>query len=107
MKIQESKTPIFSQDFVDVKSFGFLDYWVFEFWDFTVVFLICRNSSKIGFGKKAAFGSVFTVVLGGVRVVGGAFMSIYVYTCIMLCICMFIIHICVCICIYVYTDVCM
>ena len=41
---------------------------------------ICRNSSKIEFGKKPAFVSVFTVFLRGVRVVeGGYHIYIYIY----------------------------
>ena len=45
------------------------------------MFPICRHSSKIGFGKKLAFVSVFTVFLSGVRVVGGGdHIYIYMYT---------------------------
>ena len=52
--------------------FPFLDFWVFGFLCFTLVFPICRNSSKIGFGKrKTSFVSVFAVFLRGVRVLGG------------------------------------
>ena len=49
--------------FLDFWIFGLLDFWIFGFlgfgilgfWDFlclTLVLPICRNSSKIGFGKK-------------------------------------------------------
>ena len=85
-----------------MKSFGSLDFfnfwifgfWIFGFWIFgfggfgvlgcldfcfTLVFPICRNSSKIGFGKKTAFASVFTVFSRGVRVVGGVSIHMYIY----------------------------
>ena len=41
--------------FLDFWIFGFMDLWIFGFFDFlcfTLVLSICRNSSKIGIGKK-------------------------------------------------------
>ena len=70
---------------VDFWILGFLDFKIFGFLGFlcsTLVFSICRNSSNIGFGKKTAFVTVFTVFLRGVRVVGGGdhiYIYIYVY----------------------------
>ena len=70
--------------FLDFWILRFLDFWTFGFLDFlcfTLVFPICKNSSKIGFGKKA-FVSVFTVFLRGVRVVGRGD-HIYVCMCVL------------------------
>ena len=63
--------------------FGFLGFGIVPFLDFlsfTLVFPICGNSSKIGFGKTA-FVSVFTVFSRGVRVVRGVTIYIYTYIC--------------------------
>ena len=73
LKFQKSKNLKKSkiQNFLHLRNlaivFGFLDLWIFGFFVFYTS--ICRNSSKIGFGKKTAFVSVFTVFVRGVRVV--------------------------------------
>ena len=53
--------------FWDFWIFGFLDFWVFGFLDFlcfTLVFPICRNSSKLGFGKNGVCIGVYSVFKG-------------------------------------------
>ena len=66
-------------------------FWILGFLDFVVFYTcvpICRNSSKIGFGKKTAFVSRFTVLSRSVRVVGGD--HIYIYLSIDLSMCVYI-----------------
>ena len=94
-KIQKSKKKM--QASVDVKSFGFLDFWILDFWifgflDFWIFgFLDCwiccvlhlcfqtvETAPKLDSEKKKTFVAVFTVLLRGVRVVGGV--TIYIYT---------------------------
>ena len=65
-KIPKSKTP---------KIFGF---WVLGFLCFALVFPICRNSSKIGFGKNGVCIGIYSV-FWVVRVVGGGD-HIYIHT---------------------------
>ena len=70
---------MFLQDSVDVKSRGFLD---FGFLCVTLVFPICRNSSKIGFGKKLRLCQNLQCFLRCVRAVGGGdHIYIYIHTC--------------------------
>ena len=52
---------------------------MFGFLGFTVVFPICRNRSKIGFGKRQRLCPYLQCFLRGVRVVGGV--SIHMYIC--------------------------
>ena len=86
-KFQKTQNPQKMQDSVDVKSVGFLGFWIVGFVDcwmsgfldfgfsdflcFTLVFPICRNSSKIGFGKKGICIGIYSVFKGDVCVVGG------------------------------------
>ena len=70
-KIQENL-----QDSVDVKSFGFLGFWVLQ-----LCFQSVETDPNLD-SEKAACVSVFTVFLRGVRVVGGGchiYIYIYVY----------------------------
>ena len=64
-KVQKSKNPKI-QNFLHLRNlvcffvFGFLGLGFLDFLCFTLVFPICRNNSKIGFGKMA-FVRFFTV----------------------------------------------
>ena len=79
----------------------FLDFWTFGVLDFfgclgfTVVFPICRNRSKIGFGKRQRLRR-YLQCFRGVRVVwGGDHIYIHMYTsththkCMHVCVCAF------------------
>ena len=80
LKIPNS-TIHFLQNSVDVKSFGFLEYWIlgfrcvvcwiFGFLGFTGVFAICRNRPKIGFGRRQRLRRYLRCFLRGVRIEGG------------------------------------
>ena len=58
-------------------------FWIFGFLDslcFTLVFSICRNSSKIGFGKKDVCIGILSVFKGCACRWGGV--TIYMYVCV-------------------------
>ena len=67
------------QKVLDFWIFGFLDFWIF-LW-FTLVFSICRNSSKIGFGKKGVCIGMYSVFKGCACRRGGGDHT-YTYICI-------------------------
>ena len=67
--------------FLDFWVFVFLGFWVLGFLDFlcfTLVFPFCRNSSKIGFGKKGVSIGKCSVCKGCACRRGGPY--IYIYT---------------------------
>ena len=67
--------------FLDFWSFGFLGsgFWIFGFLCFTLVFPICRNSSKIGFGKNGVCVGIYSVFKGCACRRGGYHIYLYIY----------------------------
>ena len=70
--------------FLDFWIFGFLDFWVLVFWSFgflcfKLVFSICRNSSKIGFGKNGVCIGIYSVFKGCACRRGGDHIHVYIH----------------------------
>ena len=86
-RIKKSKTPRIQNfpllrnlaSFLDFWIFGFFDFWAFGFLCFTVVFPICRNSSKIGFGKNGVCIGIYSAFKGWACRTGGD--HIYIHIC--------------------------
>ena len=66
-EIQHSKNPKIQNFYIYGILQLSLDFWIFgfsDFWCFTLVFPICRNSSKIGFGNNGVCIGIYSVVKG-------------------------------------------